>query len=351
MMKLSTAVLVGGQSRRMNGENKAFLKVGQQTFLEQILTQLTEFDETLISVRTPAAYSPFSGLVVDEIKDIGPIGGLYSCLKHCQNEYLFICATDMPFLKKELVEYMLEFISTDYDCFVIQSTTQTHPLCGIYKKSALPMIKQLIDEKNYRMMDLLKGLKTKYIPLGYSRFDESVIANINTLADYDRIKKPALFCVSGIKNSGKTTLITKLIKAFKEDGYRVGVIKHDGHEFEMDHAHTDTYKFRQSGSDGTIIYSQTQFAVQKSWKTVQIEVLLDYLKDMDLIIIEGLKHSTYPKIELVRQLPVCDERHVFAIATAGAYVHETIPTYQRDEIPALVALIKREVLREDERRV
>jgi len=348
-MKLSTAVLVGGRSSRMNGENKAFLKYGQQTFLEQILSQLADFDETLISVRTAATYSRFSGLVEDEIKDIGPLGGLYTCLKQCQNEYLFICATDMPFIQKELVLFMLEFISSDYDCFVIQSTNKTHPLCGIYKKSILPMIKQQIEEENYRMMELLNRAQTKFISLGYSCFDDSVVANINTRADYDSIKKPALFCVSGVKNSGKTTLITRLISVFKEDGYRVGVIKHDGHEFEIDVAQTDTHKFRQSGSDGTIIYSETQYAVMKSWQSVQMEDLLAYLKDMDLIIIEGLKHSTYPKIELVHKLPVCDERYVFAIATVGSYVHETIPTFHRNEIRLLVDLIKREVLREDER--
>ena len=48
------------------------------------------------------------------------------------------------------------------------------------------------------------------------------------------VKKPFLLAISGCKNSGKTTLITKLIPKFCEKGYKVATIKHDGHDFQGD---------------------------------------------------------------------------------------------------------------------
>ncbi len=348
-MKLSTAILAGGKSRRMNGENKSFLTYQQQTFIESILSQLSTFDETLISVQSRREYEELSyPLVEDDIQDIGPLGGLYSCLKHCRNEYLFVCATDMPLLKKELIEYMLEFTHPEYDCFVIQSADKIHPLCGIYKKSVISTIGKMIEAKDYRLMNLLEQVNTKYIPLTYSCFDESIVANINTKVELAALRKPAVFCVSGVKNSGKTTLITKLIKVLKEEGYRIGVIKHDGHEFEIDVPGTDTYKHRQAGSDTTIIYSETKFAVMKNWQKVQIEELLEYVKDIDVVIIEGMKYSTYPKIEVVRkeqsQAPVCDERYLLAIATNCHIQHDRINVVDLNDIPSIVAIIKNEVI-------
>lgn len=349
MTKLSTAVLAGGKSQRMHGNNKSFLLYNNQTFLEKILDALSDFDETLISVRTKKGYEQFSGLVEDEVKDIGPLGGLYSCLNICKNDYLFLCATDMPLLKKELIFFMLEFISSDYDCFIVQTDDKKHPLCGIYNKSILPVIKDLIKDENYRMMDLLSLLKIKYIPLAYSCFNKNLVSNINTEADYLKLKNPALFCVSGIKNSGKTTLITKLIKGFKNEGYKIGVIKHDGHEFEIDSYNKDTYKYRQAGSNGTVIYSQTQLALMRPWDKVNIDQLIGYLKDLDIIIIEGMKNSTYPKIELVVEESVCNERYLLAIATSSKFIHDSVPTYNRDDINGLVKLIKKVVLSHNER--
>ena len=342
--RLSAAVLAGGKSLRMNGRSKSFLTYENQSFIERILAQLTDFDEVLISVDEKNKYEhlPYP-LVIDEVLAIGPLGGLYSCLKQCQNDDLLVLATDMPNIKKELLEFMVEFISSDYDCFVVQSSDKIHPLCGIYKKSMLRVIEQMIAEQNYRLLDLLSRVKVKYIPLTYSCFNDDLVANINTPADLVKLRKPAVFCVSGVKNSGKTTLITKLIKAFKAEGYQVGVIKHDGHEFEIDTPGTDTYQYQQAGSDGIVIYSETKFALIKKWDEVHVEQLMAYLKDLDIIIIEGLKHSRYPKIEVVQENSICDERYLLAVATDGGFKHEKVKTVGRDDVEALIAIIKSEM--------
>jgi|GEM_PF-78767 len=349
-IKLSTAVLVGGKSRRMNGENKSFIVFKNQTFLNRILAEINSFDETFISVKDEENYKDyFYPLVKDEIIDIGAMGGLYTSLKYCKNDYLFVCATDMPLIKKELIEFMLEFITPSYECFVIEAEGKVHPLCGIYKKSVISTIEKMIQENNYRLMDLLKKSKVKYIPLKYSCFDKSVVSNINTKAELIKLNKPAILCVSGLKNSGKTTLITKLITSFKEEGYKVGTIKHDGHDFEIDHEGTDSYKHARAGSNSTLIFSDSKFAFIKKQRIEKADLLLDYFHDMDLVIIEGMKNSTYPKIEVVHEKLVCDENYLIAIATSSnLFKHEKIKTINRNDVNAFVKLIKSEVLNQDE---
>lgn len=70
------------------------------------------------------------------------------------------------------------------------------------------------------------------------------------------MKQPFLFAISGVKNSGKTTLITKLIPVFRKYGLRTATIKHDGHDFEADVPGTDTYRHLQAGAYGTAVFSE-----------------------------------------------------------------------------------------------
>lgn len=124
--------------------------------------------------------------------------------------------------------------------------------------------------------------------------------------------------VSGIKNSGKTTLITKLIPEFRERGYKVATIKHDGHEFEADVKGTDTYQHSNAGAYGTAIFSNGQFMVKKQVAVTEQELICMF-PEADIIILEGFKNSTYPKIEVIRKGnstdSVCNREGLFAIVT------------------------------------
>ena len=91
-----------------------------------------------------------------------------------------------------------------------------------------------------------------------SCFDKRVVKNINTKEEYVRLVLPVVFCVSGVKDSGKTGLIVKLINEFITQDYTVAVIKHDGHEYEMDHEGTDTWCFTRAGAKCSAIFSDTQ---------------------------------------------------------------------------------------------
>lgn len=120
--------------------------------------------------------------------------------------------------------------------------------------------------------------------------------------------EPVLFAVSGVKNSGKTTLIEKLLPLLAERGVKTAVIKHDGHSFTPDMPGTDSFRFFAAGACGIAVFDGEKFSVTHRAKTTERE-LAALFPEADLILLEGFKDSKYPKIELVRKgnspKPVC----------------------------------------------
>ena len=130
--------------------------------------------------------------------------------------------------------------------------------------------------------------------------------------------KTNYIAISGVKNSGKTTLISKLIPKLKSMNLKVATIKHDGHEFEPDVLGTDSYIHRKSGADGVGIFSDGRFMIIKEEKT-DLKNMLTYFSDMDLVILEGFKDKDILKIELVRHKvsnkPYCKEENILFFVT------------------------------------
>ena len=344
-MKLSVAILAGGKSSRM-GTNKALLTINNNTFLDTIAGEMHSFEEVLICVDEKAKYDEKKYRLVEDVhKGIGPIEGIYEALMHAENEYVFVCATDMPFIKKELVNYISEFISSDYDCYVLREGNKVHPLCAIYSKRILPVLKALIENEKYKLINIFERTRTKYIDIELSCFDRKLIKNINTKEEYREIKKPVVFAVSGIKDSGKTGLIIKLINEFIKEGKAVGVIKHDGHDFNVDNENTDTFRFAAAGALRVGIYSDSKTAVMK-YDGGDFDGIMNSMSSMDVVIIEGMKNSNYPKVEVVRkeisQSTVCDKSTLICVATNAKLTDAyECPVYDIDDVCGIYNCVKK----------
>lgn len=130
--------------------------------------------------------------------------------------------------------------------------------------------------------------------------------------------KPAVVAVSGVKNSGKTTLITQMLPYLTAAGLRVAVIKHDGHAFLPDPPDTDTGRFMVSGASGAAIFDGEKFKVIRREAVDEVR-LIALFPDADLILLEGFKGSAWPKLELIRagnsDRPVCDPVTLLALVT------------------------------------
>jgi molybdopterin-guanine dinucleotide biosynthesis protein MobB len=103
--------------------------------------------------------------------------------------------------------------------------------------------------------------------------------------------------------TGKTTLLEKVIAELKCRGYRVGAIKHDAHQFDIDHPGKDSHRLTAAGADTMLISSPEKLAlIKKHTVSPPIEELLaTYFTDVDIVVTEGFKKSNMPKIEIHRQ--------------------------------------------------
>lgn len=145
---------------------------------------------------------------------------------------------------------------------------------------------------------------------------------------------PAVVAISGVKNSGKTTFLEHVIPILREQGLRVGVIKHDGHTFAPDVPGTDSFRLRQSGAEAVAVVSDGRWMLVKESRLPDIHFLLEQMTDLDLLLLEGFKDSEWPKIELVRsavsQSPVCRPDTLLAVATDIAELPLTVPRIPLD---------------------
>jgi len=105
----------------------------------------------------------------------------------------------------------------------------------------------------------------------------------------------------GLSGTGKTTFLEKLIPELKRRGLRLAVLKHDVHHFEMDKPGKDTYRFTAAGADVVAISGREQFAmIETPESELTLREILTRLPEVDLVLTEGYKRNSYPKIEIHR---------------------------------------------------
>lgn len=164
------------------------------------------------------------------------------------------------------------------------------------------------------------------------------------------MERKRIVAISGVKNSGKTTLICRLLEIFKEKGLRVSVLKHDGHDFEPDVPGTDTYRQLQAGAYGTVVFSKGKYMLVKQQPQITEKELLEFFPEADLILLEGFKYSNYPKIEIVRKgnsaESVCNPKRLMAIATnldaeerEALSIPEDVPLFELDNAKSIAEFI------------
>lgn len=181
-------LMTGGKNRRMEGKKKLFLEYRGKSFLESILDALQCFEKIYLSVEKEAPYIHLKlPMIVDEISEIGPIGGIYSGLKNTMEDALFVVACDMPFVSKAVIECMLDKYLMNQDKIVIAfADGQEQPLLGIYPKSALPYFEKQIQARDYKLKNVL--VNAGYIVIELPVGDCSSV-NINTVEEYNQLCK------------------------------------------------------------------------------------------------------------------------------------------------------------------
>lgn len=220
-MKIGCAILAGGKSSRM-GTDKALLEYDGKQFIMQIAEELSWFDERIIARGSNCGFGDEIArqwkVIPDIYPDHGPIGGLHAALSCCETDALFVVTCDMPLIKSELVRklcmemqkmdagrgqtnrYAGDRAGEDVDeqvsgdirdsvdaVIAVGADDKIHPLCGVYRKSTLPVLEEQIISGQNRVMASLKKLHVKYVTID-SPSEACQISNINTPQDYEILK-------------------------------------------------------------------------------------------------------------------------------------------------------------------
>jgi len=162
--------------------------------------------------------------------------------------------------------------------------------------------------------------------------------------------KPKIITIVGKSNSGKTTLLEKLIAHLTDRGHRIGSVKHAHDGFEMDKEGKDSWRHRKAGARTTLVITQDEVAIVKDDKTGYIEKMRYYLSDMDLILAEGFKKQNLPKIEVFRtgsvhKEPLCmEDENLIAFVTDSDYKPEA-PLFGLEDINQIADFIESNFLK------
>lgn len=155
-----------------------------------------------------------------------------------------------------------------------------------------------------------------------------------------------ILCFVGRSNSGKTTLIERVIPELVQAGYRVATVKHTGHGFDLDTEGKDSWRHKRAGASSVLVLSKGSLAM---FSDVSDEIKVEELRDrylnqsIDLIIAEGWKSEGYPKVVVVRdqfgEVPVSQDG-LLAVVSDNP-VDSPVPRLKRDDVSALADLIIR----------
>lgn len=149
--------------------------------------------------------------------------------------------------------------------------------------------------------------------------------------------------VTGFKNSGKTTLVERLVQEITGRGFRVSTVKHAHHTFDIDHKGRDSFRHRKAGAREVAVISRNQWALIRDMHDEpepSLKDILGRLTPCDLVIVEGYKRDGHAKIECrnldLDHAPLADDDPtIIAIAASGSLDGQGVPVFLRDDIAGL----------------
>jgi len=187
--KITGILLAGGLSKRM-GREKGILRIGNALLYQYPLGVLESVcDEVLVSTCNDSVLKVKHRIVCDEVKGMGPMGGIYSCLKASASDLNLVLSYDMPLVNDALFRLLLSESAT-YD-IVLPGVNQKRPepLCGLYRKSIASIMKEMMDENDLTVHHLLKRCNSNIITISSEMecWRPDLFMNINSKEDLNNI--------------------------------------------------------------------------------------------------------------------------------------------------------------------
>jgi molybdopterin-guanine dinucleotide biosynthesis protein A len=188
MKKISAIILARGPSVRIK-KDKAFLKIGEQTFVERIIQKIAPVcNEIIISTKRPAKWTKYSKrakVIKDSLRVKSSLVGIYSGLKASRNQYALILACDIPLISISFIQRLVSY-TPRFDIIIPQTANGLEPLCAIYSKRCLAPIKKLMESGDFKILNFFDSVRVKYVKTDLHR---AGLININTVNDYRKLSK------------------------------------------------------------------------------------------------------------------------------------------------------------------
>ena len=159
-----------------------------------------------------------------------------------------------------------------------------------------------------------------------------------------------IYGVIGWKNSGKTSLMERLVAEITARGHSVSTIKHVHHDVDLDHPGKDTFRHRAAGAKEVVLASAHRFALMAEHRGPEpdLTAVLARLAPVDLVLVEGYKRDRHPKVEAWRAeaghgLIATDDPTIRAVASDRPLPDLRVPRFDLDDTRAIADFILGEV--------
>lgn len=352
-MRTSVILLCGGKSTRM-GEDKAKLEFQGKTFLRRLTDAIGQSFDILLAVgeyaprevRDCEEYTDERHINKRQVYDIfaggGPLAGIHAGMKAGDADVFWVVPCDMPLVDRSVYEVLKRELELDPEADVVIPVDRNgdrHVLCGLYRKRILQKLEKTLQEGNHRVQEFLKQVQVREADIAEIPGMRWKLKNINTKKEYEAMKNRNIhgipvISVAAYSGTGKTTFLEKLIAVLKEQNVRVAVVKHDGHDFEVDKEGKDSWRFTQAGADVTALISSHKAVLMEN-RPVDVPVFLNQIKDVDLILTEGFKEESWPKILLYREtsgmVMAADPKECMAVIS-DVHITDSVPEFGLDNI-------------------
>lgn len=147
--------------------------------------------------------------------------------------------------------------------------------------------------------------------------------------------------VTAWSGTGKTTYLEKLVPALKSRGLRIAVVKHDGHDFDLDRPGKDSWRMTAAGSDVTAIVSPFRAAVMEN-RPISMESVISNIQNVDLILVEGDKQGSWPKLLLYRESagkPLAADPEDCLLVVSDIPIVTTRPCFALDDLTGVTGFL------------
>lgn len=331
--QIDWVILAGGRATRMGGQDKGLIMLNQEPMISHILHHLSpQTDSIYINAnRNLETYQKYAPVFSDESKDFaGPLAGMLAGLKHAgEQPWVGFIPCDGPNIPADLAERFVKAYQdanqSDAQILVAHDGDFYQPVFTLFRRDLLPKLEAFLASGQRKIIDLYKDATT--IEVDFSDARETFI-NLNTQEDVknhaevmrsvqarknrdaqtqtmiEKLPTPILG-FAAYSGTGKTTLLEQLLPKLTAAGLKIGMFKHAHHAFDVDKPGKDSYRLRKAGAGQMLIASRNRYVLMTETPEAEAQFvdLLDRFdhQALDLILVEGCKNLSFPKIELHRE--------------------------------------------------